>query len=106
MTFEQIMQEWQDWSVKAFSSATAHSSLNKAKSEIREIQECISRNEPFEDVAIEYADGIMCLLHSAAKYGIDAKGIIKAFETKFGINQTRQWSYNDDGTYSHIKKKK
>lgn len=89
-----------EWSKEVFPEATAYSSLQKLKEEIKELEENIKQGvkDP-----IEYADALMCLLDSASRHGIKPEYIILAFEKKLAINKNREWVKNSDNTYSHKK---
>ncbi|WP_153799054.1 dATP/dGTP pyrophosphohydrolase domain-containing protein [Foetidibacter luteolus] len=88
------------WSRATFPESTALSSLSKAKGELDEIQDNIlaGTKDP-----TEYADAIMCLFDSAARDGIPAEEVIKAYANKLNINKARKWVINSDNSYSHLK---
>jgi hypothetical protein len=89
-----------EWSLKTFTEATPSGSLEKAKEEIKEIEEDIANdiNNP-----VEYADAIMCIFDVAGRRGISAKEVMKAYEEKIEINTNRTWTKNPDNSYSHVK---
>lgn len=84
-----------------FLKATAYSSLQKLKEEIKEVENAL----PFDDDSLEeYVDCFMCLLDSAARDGYTVNQLRHAFAKKLAKNQAREWIDNGDGTYSHVKK--
>lgn len=91
-----------EWARKTFPTATPYPSLQKAKTEIKEIE--VNMGNDVID-ATEYVDAIMCLLDSAGRSGITMVDIIKTYSEKLEINLKRKWKDNGDGTYSHIKEK-
>lgn len=111
-SLEEMESERFEWSKSVFTHATALSSIEKLKEEIKEVQQLLSVEElarktltdVFETlIAEEYADCLMCLFDSAARAGITVKDINVAFETKLAKNKARGWVRNADNTYSHIK---
>jgi len=88
------------WSQHTFPEATAQSSLEKLKSEIKEIEQDLINNKPDP---LEYADALMCLFDSAGRAGVSVEQIFSAFADKLAINQKRTWKKNPDNSYSHIK---
>src|SRR4051812_47870137 len=86
------------WASKTFPEATALSSLEKLKEEIKEIQLDISRGIKRPE---EYADAIMCLFDSAKRHGITPEEIQESYAKKIEINKNRKWVKNPDNTYSH-----
>lgn len=99
---KQVMQLWMDWSTKTFSEATAKSSLSKLMGEVLEVHVELDGSNK-KKLAEEYVDCIMCLLHSAAKAGLNMYDIDKAFYDKYYANTHRTWQLNSDNTYSHKK---
>lgn len=91
------------WSLETFEDATPISSLRKLESEIKEIEEDISKGMANPT---EYADALMCLLDSAGRQGITLEQIIKAFEYKIEVNKGREWKKNPDNLYSYIESTK
>ena len=89
-----------EWSLKTFTEATPMGSLEKAKEEIREIEDDITKNIKNP---VEYADAIMCIFDVAARMGISAEEIMIAYEEKLAINIKRTWQKNSNNSYSHIK---
>ena len=88
------------WSLETFTEATPQSSLEKLKSEIKEIEEDLEKEivNP-----MEYADALMCLLDSAGRASITPHHILRAFREKLEINKSRVWVKNPDNSYSHKK---
>lgn len=90
------------WSQRTFPEATPEGSLAKAREELGEIEQDVKNNikEP-----IEFADAIMCLFDAAARLGMDATVIMKAYSKKIEINKNRTWKKNPNNSYSHVKEK-
>lgn len=101
----ELEKERMEWAKKMFPNATASSSLEKLKDEIREINIELNLVIPFnkQQTTMEYADALMCLFDSSGRIGIIPDEIFEAFEEKFEINKKRDWVHNGDRTYSHIK---
>jgi len=89
-----------EWSLKTFPEATPQSSLEKLKSEIKEVEQNIL--DEVKDVE-EYADCLMCLFDSAGRQAITPESIFIAFEKKLAKNKARVWTKNPDNSYSHVK---
>lgn len=107
-TFDENIKEWMDWSVKTFEKADHMSCLEKLEDEIKELRLSIFSvsskiASTSDEVLDEYVDCIMCLLHSAAKYGFDDNALRVAFQRKFTINKMRTWNLNPNNTYSHAR---
>jgi hypothetical protein len=101
--FERIASIWMEWSAKTFKKADCFSSLDKAVGEIDELQHALSLNFPRE-ILHEYADVIMCILHSAKLAGFSIEQITQAIREKTNINVERKWILDANGkTYSHKK---
>jgi len=45
----------------------------------------------------------MLIFSAADKDGINVEYLLKGFLIKTIINEEREWKYNGDGTYSHVK---
>jgi hypothetical protein len=102
--FENIAQVWMHWSVRTFKYATSMSSLEKAKSEIEELKIDLQHVSTSTEKLHEYADIILCVLHSAAKEGFNVQQVVKALREKTSINYQREWDLDHSGnTYSHKK---
>lgn len=91
-----------------FPQATAKTSLAKLKDEIHEVERKYdSPAVDTEELLEEYADCFMCLLHSMSQIdlrtGRTLKNFARIFAAKAETNYKRQWKYNGDGTYSHVK---
>jgi NTP pyrophosphatase (non-canonical NTP hydrolase) len=104
----ELESERLEWSLKTFPDATHLSSLEKLKSEIKEVAKELKYLDKFPDqdpvkLPEEYADCLMCLFDSAGRAGITVEEIFEAFEEKLEINKNRKWVKNPDNTYSHIK---
>lgn len=104
---EKLEADRMEWALKTFPEATAESSLEKLKSEIKEVEELLSLGVGFfveiPELSEEYADCLMCLFDSAGRVGISAGVVIDAFEKKLAKNKARVWEKNPDNTYSHVK---
>lgn len=102
--FERTAQIWMAWSTKTFDKATSFSSLQKAELELDELQKAMVYGHNPKFKLHEYADVIMCLLHSAAKEGFTIADITDAIKEKAAINYEREWILDKTGnTYSHKK---
>ena|ERR1044072_1691099 len=106
-SLEELEIERMDWSRKTFPEATAMSSLEKLKQEIKEVEDEYALDLPefFKqgELAEEYSDCLMCIFDSAGRAGITVTQIRDAFEKKLEKNKARKWQKNDDNTYSHVK---
>lgn len=99
----ELEKERLEWSLKNFPEATAFSSLQKLKGEIKEVEVDL-KTDPLPDSIIEeYADCLMCLFDSAGRLGIKPPLIFEAFAEKLKKNKSRVWVKNPDNTYSHVK---
>lgn len=100
-----LEQERMEWSLKTFPEATAMSSIQHLKREIREVEEHLEvfglHNE--EELTEEYTDCLKCLFDSAGRAGISPEQIFKAFAIKLAKNKARTWTKNADNSYSHVK---
>lgn len=94
------LNKHREFCFKTFPTATAFSSLQKAKDEIEEIELditfCTVRAE-------EYADAIFCIMDSANRAGLTPEIVFRAMAEKLKVNMKREWVDNGDGTYSHKK---
>jgi type II secretory pathway component PulM len=98
----QLEAERWEWSQRLFTDATAESGLLKMEEEVKEIREDLANGTPNPT---EYADAIMCLMDSAARAGLTATDVMKAYAEKVRVNiHEREWKKNPDNTYSHVKK--
>lgn len=88
------------WSLETFTEATAQGSLEKAKEEIKEIEDDLQKGQPRAE---EFVDAIMCLFDAAQRAGITVKKIVDTYAYKVGINKKRRWVKNPDNSYSHVK---
>lgn len=102
-SFEDLFDEFLNWSIPIFDKATPASSLKKCIKEIDEIKKAFT-DEPINeaDIAEEYADAILCLIDSAKRAGFDIETIRASISRKIKINKARNWKHNSDHTYSHI----
>lgn len=75
------------WSLKNLPEATAQSSLEKLKGEIKEVEFELRNNPRNPEIIEEYADCLMCLFDSAGRAGILPKQIFEAFELKLKKNK-------------------
>jgi NTP pyrophosphatase (non-canonical NTP hydrolase) len=104
MDFETNIRLFAHWANRTFVKATALSALSKLEEEIMEVRADINDNAPKEKVTEEYADCMMCIIHSAAKHGITMSELRIAFEEKFVVNAEADWIENENHTYNRIKK--
>ena len=107
-SIDEIMNEFIRFSIPTFKNATYESSLLKLKEqEIPELEKSMVdfqySGTPIHSVVEEYADCIMCLFDSAARFGVDVESIRCALSRKLIVNKSREWIENNDGTYSHKK---
>lgn len=109
MSFAEIINDFTNFSLKCFSQATYTSSLEKLeKEELKELKQAIKiytnkESDSLENVAEEYIDCIICLVDSAVRLGINPEYLETMFIRKTIINKQRNWSKNNDNTYSSIK---
>ena len=104
MTIQELEAIRLNWSLEVFSEATALSSLQKLKEEIKEVELSLSFHpNNIADLHEEYADCLMCLFDSAGRAGVTPNQIFEAFRLKLKKNQERKWVKNQNNTYSHIK---
>jgi NTP pyrophosphatase (non-canonical NTP hydrolase) len=102
MYFEWIIDQFIKFSLRAYPDATAKSSLEKLKEEIKEVENELMEGAIY-NIAEEYADCLMCVYHSASKAGIQPKVLMNAFADKLAKNEKRKWVKNANNTYSHVK---
>jgi hypothetical protein len=100
-TFDQMFEDFIQFSLAAFPKASAQSSLTKLEEELEEVSHELAHGH--KDLVTEYVDCIKCLLSSMARVGITVPQLKEAFAKKLAINKAREWNYNGDGTYSHKK---
>jgi hypothetical protein len=107
--FEGLLHDHAYWSANTFPMGTATGALLHASRELEEVREEIhpADGKPFckQTAAAEYADLIFCIMDSARRAGITMDDITKAGTEKLKRNIQRQWRYNGDGSYSHVKKR-
>lgn len=104
--FQTIAHQWMDWSTETFEKANELSSLEKLSVELDELAQAIVHSQERKKVLHEYVDVLMCLLHSAAKYGFTFEEIKDGFIEKSAINYAREWVLDETGnTYSHKKQR-
>jgi len=97
--YADIIKQHIEFTSSTFPKSTANGALIHMQREIAEVME---ETDPCK-LAIEYADCLGCLLDSANRSGITPDKLFKSFQDKIEINKYRQWKYNGDGSYSHIK---
>lgn len=101
---EKLEAERMAWALETFPEATAYSSLQKLKEEIKEVEEDLHRPNPKGvQTLFEYADCLMCLFDSAGRAGFKPNQIFEAFALKLKKNKSRTWVKNSNNTYSHVK---
>lgn len=90
---------------RAFPLSTSKGALTHLKREIEEIEQEIELGDKssVEKKEEEFADALGCLLDAAQREGIYFLKIIDALYNKIQVNKKREWKYNGDGSYSHIK---
>lgn len=99
---EHHMKQFVLWALRTFKDATAFTSLIKLVEEISEVEKALYTTTNKDEIAEEYADCFMCLLHSAAAAGISPDRLTTAFANKLYKNVARKWKKNKNNTYSHI----
>lgn len=96
---------WAEWSVQNFPKATPLVSLEKLQEEIKEVEEILNSDGDTEypefQLPEEYADCILCLIHSASKAGITIEEIVASISRVTKRNYRRKWKLNPNNTYSH-----
>lgn len=101
------INDFMEWSVTAFEKATHLSSLEKLEDELKELKfEITDGGDEIDNdnkIIEEYVDVMMCLLHSAAKYGFTSEELRVAFQRELIINKMRKWNLNANNTYSHTR---
>lgn len=106
-TFESVFEEFGSFAVKTFKKATSYSTMEKLKDEAEEVQDELMNykgtQEAREALKKEFADCLLCLVHSAKKAGFTAEELVSAMDQKSKVNQGRKWKLNANNTYSHIK---
>lgn len=111
-----LITQHSEWAEMRFPDSTAISSLN---GDIRESKECIEEienleiaflahpNEQIDEIidriGIEYSDKLLYYLDSIRRFGFALSDIIGYAHLKLEINKNRDWSKNEDNSYSHIK---
>ena len=103
MTFEHVVSEHLAFTSTTFTKSTSVGALKHAKREINEVIADIKNKAPKDNKVIEYADIFGCITDSANREGISFEEILIAWHAKLQINKERDWKYNGDGSYSHIK---
>lgn len=103
-----LLKEYHDWVIERFPESTAMSSLIGLEREIQEVKiELVKieegKNKIFDLMRLEYADCLMYLLDSATRANIDTELLFLSLAEKLKINKERNWSKNEDNSYSHIK---
>lgn len=101
---ELALKTWKQFVTEIFPESDPITTLEKLKTEIKELEQEL--DNPINEQALleEYADCIICLLTSALQVGYSEKEILEKLYYKISKNMAREWKYNGDGTYSHIKK--
>lgn len=102
-TFERLIEEHGQWADATFPKCTSNGALLHAHREIDEIIQDIADAAGKDQMAIEYADALLCIMDSARREGFTVEDIVTAGFYKLGKNKARKWKDNGDGSYSHIK---
>ena len=90
-----------DWAQETFNGGVElHRGVERADEEFDELYEAVFVGKSLEDTAMEIADVIIVLSHTAESNGIDLQ---KAIDKKMSINRARNWKLNDDGTAQHVR---
>jgi hypothetical protein len=100
-SFEEIFEQHIIWVKKTFPLSTSEGALLHAEREIKEVKECKTKEEKRK----EYVDILGCLIDAVARDKITMLEFKIDFINKLEINKERKWTYNGDGSYSHIKPK-
>jgi phosphoribosyl-ATP pyrophosphohydrolase len=102
-TFEQVATEWIEFAIPTFEKSTALSSAFKAKEEVGELIADLKSEQDGINPMSEYADVVLCIIHSLAKKGFSVQALINWMDIKMKVNKKREWILNPDNTYSHKK---
>lgn len=99
-----LLEDHAAWTAETFPKATAIGATLHAQREIGEVSYELT-GEPVnkEKLATEIADTLFCLFDAARRSGIRIDDIVAAGRVKLEINKLRTWSYNGDGSYSHVR---
>ena len=99
-----LLEDHAAWAAETFPKATATGATIHATLELGEvIDELTAEPVNKEKLATEIADTLFCLFDAARRSGIRIDDIVAAGRVKLEINKLRTWSYNGDGSYSHVK---
>lgn len=97
----ELQRRVHQWATDTFGLPTLKRGVERVQEELTELGALATQdNPPIAEVAEEMADVVICLMHTAATFGIDLQA---AVELKFGINLRRKWKKSDDGTGYHVK---
>lgn len=94
----------------AFTKSTFSGLLLKIKEELAEVKQAIvlhnekPTHESLNNVKKELVDSLAVLLFAFDKINVTMDEVAAIMDGKTEINRTREWKYNGDGSYSHIKK--
>ncbi len=92
-----LQADWTAWGKKTFPHATLSTILAHLRAELKEVED--NPKDP-----LEWADVLMLILQAAHREGFTMEHLFEACETKFQINQQRQWGKpNSEGFSEHIK---
>ena len=103
---EMLLEDHGNWSADTFPIGSPIGALLHAARELEEVKAELARPEFLMNkhkTATEFADLIFCVMDSARRAGITVADIVTAGRQKLEINKKRQWRYNGDGSYSHVK---
>ncbi len=90
-----------DWTSEVFGPPNEGSFyLAKARKECKELEEAIEQGKSPQEICIECADVVICLVGVCAYYGVD---LARCVVTKLLINKSRKWRKTEDGTWQHVK---
>lgn len=101
-SFDEIFKRWALVGYTKFPLATQSSNLEKLTEELDELKRAIV-SEHSDAQLLEYIDCILCLMMSLIHAGFNIDQLRQRMAVKVNINYIRQWKYNGNGTYSHIK---
>lgn len=101
-SFDDIFKRHQFVAITKWPIGTADAALIHLEREVEELKMALIA-EHRDAQLLEYVDCLLCLFTSMTRAGFSIDEIKKAMAIKVNINYVREWKYNGDGTYSHIK---
>lgn len=102
-SFEDIFKRHQLIAITKWPLCSQSSDLEKLNNELDELKLAIV-HETSDEQLLEYIDCLLCLISSLIRGGFSIEQLRQRMAVKVNINYAREWKYNGNGTYSHIKK--